>query len=164
MKQFIFQQRFFIVIAVVVLVAGGAAFYFWRQPQYPPEYAQGMKLVEDYKAAMRADTAGGKTPQATLDLFVAALKKEDVALASTYFMLDDNGSRERWVKRLGDIQQKGLLVVMANDIEKRLKPDSKNIISETDFKFVLLKDDGSVGASIDMELNKYSGVWKIESL
>lgn len=149
-------------LAVLAALASGAG-YVWKSFN-PTPYDQGMKVIEDYENLLRADTYGGQTPEETLALFVAALKEEDVALASKYFSLDDNGSRERWVVRLTELQEKKLLQTMAGDIETKAKPDLQNKISETDFKFVLYQDDGLVGADIDMELNKKSGVWKIESL
>jgi len=36
---------------------------------------------------MSEDTYGGKTPEETLNLFIEALKKEDLELASKYFVL-----------------------------------------------------------------------------
>lgn len=153
----------FLITLVVILVLVGGGYYVWRKFN-PTPYDVGMKLVENYEKQMRADTYGGATPEETLKLFVAALKKEDVELASKYFMLDDNGSREKWVQRLTELKEKKLLQQMATDIETKAKPDLKNKISETDFKFVLYQDNGLVGAGIDMELNKQSGVWKIESL
>src|SRR3989338_6079724 len=58
---------------------------------------------KNYVEAMQADTYGGKTPKETLDLFVAALRADDVELASKYFLLDKNASREKWVEYLAEV-------------------------------------------------------------
>ena len=148
---------FLMVLVLVLLVAGGAVYYFWPQAVVDP----GMLLIQNYEKQMRADTYGGKTPEETLKLFIEALKKEDVELASKYFILDDNGSREKWVVRLNELKEKKLLLTMAEDIEKDAKPAKP--VYEGDAGFELFNNDGTVGVLIDMELNKYSGVWKIEN-
>ena len=153
-----------VLVLIVVVVAGWAVYYFWLGASVPQDYQQGMSFIENYEKLMREDIYGGKTPEETLKLFVEALKKEDVELASKYFMLDDEGSRERWVERLGELKEKKLLEQMAEDIEKKAKPDLESRLYESDFNFVVLKEDGSIGAEINMELNKFSGLWKIESL
>ena len=153
------KKLFFVVLVLVLVVVGGLSYYFWPRAVDP-----GMQLIENYEQAMREDTYGGKTPEETLKLFVEALKKEDVELASKYFLLDDNGSREKWEKRLTELKEKKLLLTMAGDIELGAKPDLQNKITENDFKYSIYKTDGTIGADIDMELNKYSGVWKIEQL
>ena len=53
---------------------------------------------------------------------------------------------------------------MAGDIEKKAEEDVEGKIAEDDFKFVLYDKNGDVGARINMQLNIYSKVWKIESL
>jgi|SRR3989344_4978474 len=151
------KKYFFLVLVLILVVAGGLSYYFW-----PREVDPGTLLIENYEKAMRADTYGGKTPEETLKLFVEALKKEDVELASKYFLLDDNGSREKWVVRLNELKEKKLLLTMAEDIEKDAKLAKP--IYEGDAGFELFNDDGTVGVLIDMELNKHSGVWKIENL
>lgn len=116
-----------------------------------------------YIEAMTSDTYGGKTPQETLDLFVAALRAEDVDLASKYFMLDDNLSREKWVKTLGVFKERGFLDDMVRDIGEAI-PNSSDSIDENDFKYILLDKEGLATTTINFRLNTYSKVWKIESL
>ena len=128
-------------------------------PEYLDEFA---KFEKQYVQAMTADTYGGSTPQATLDLFIDALKKEDADLAAKYFMLDDNLSRDKWIEALGEMKAKGLLDDMARDLEKA-KPDLEGKIDENDFKFAIF-DNGVLSNLIDMQFNTYSKVWKIENL
>ena len=150
----------FVGLAVVIL--GIAGFFIWERYQGYGEYRNYKALEQRYIEAMTEDTYGGKTPQETLNLFIVALKAGDVELASKYFMLDDNLSREKWLKTLMIFKEQGVLDDMAKDIEEKAQPingDDKN-----DFAFELLNQDGIVGALIDMWFNTYSKVWKIESL
>ena len=136
----------FVGLAVVIL--GIAGFFIWERYQGYGEYRNYKALEQRYIEAMTEDIYGGKTPQETLNLFVTALKAGDVDLASKYFMLDDNLSREKWLKTLTIFKERGVLDDMAKDIEEKAQPingDDKN-----DFAFELLNQDGIVGALIDM--------------
>lgn len=151
-------------IGMAVVVAGLAGFFVWERYWGNAEYQEYKALERRYIEAMTNDTYGGQTPQETLDLFVAALKAEDVELAAKYFMLDDNLSREKWVKTLWLFKEKELLNDIVKDIKEKAKEDLKNKIDENDFKFNIYDSTGKVAGWIDMRFNKYSKVWKIESL
>ena len=84
------KKRLLMFGGLAVVVLGMAGYLFWERYRGYEEYNNYIKLEQRYIQAMTEDTYGGKTPQETLDLFVAALEAEDVELASKYFMLDDN--------------------------------------------------------------------------
>lgn len=154
----------FVIGFLAIIVVAVAAHLIWTN-FFKYDINEVYKEAEaKYVEAMTADIYGGKTPKETLDLFVKALKAGDVELASKYFLLDENAIREQWVLRLTSIKDRDLLAEMANDIEKFAKPDLQNKIDENDYKFVLYANDGNVGARINMQFNKYSQLWKIESL
>lgn len=126
-------------------------------------YQSDLKPLADYNAYLdkfRGDTYGGKTPEETLKLFVAALKAGDVDLASKYFALDKNASREKWVKYLQDVKDRNLLATMAKDIETEAKPVTSEIKEYA--YYVLYNSDGTAGVTIDLVLN--GNIWKIERL
>ncbi len=127
---------------------------------YTVSFAVNDPLVA-YKKAMREDIYGGKTPEETLRLFVSALRAGDVRLAGNYFMLDVHMSREKWIRRLQEIQNDNLLARMARDIERDAKPIPPSY--QGDAGYELLNKDGTVGVVIDMEFNSFSGVWKLQS-
>ncbi len=158
-----------IFLAIILVVAGG--YFVWdrylseasRARRFAEEQMRVIEKAEkDYVEAMTADTYGGKTPQETLDLFVVALEKGDIELASKYFLLDENLSREKWVTYLKSVKDRNLLAIMANDI--KYKAEAGNLSSDNEFGYVLRNNDGTVGIQIDLRLNKYSQVWKIERL
>jgi hypothetical protein len=153
--------RFAVPFFAIVLVVAGGYLIWSRYFKYDPVRAY-EKAEKAYVEAMTADTYGGKTPQETLDLFVAALRAGDVELASKYFMLDDNLSRQGWVDYLTAVKEKGLLSKMAEDIATKSVPG--NITNEAEFGYVLFNKDGTVGVQIDMRLNTYTKAWKIEGL
>ncbi len=117
------------------------------------------KAYEAYIKSQTPDEYGGKTPQETLDLFVAALRKGDVELASKYFVPDDKGSREKWVSYLNSVKEKNLLTTMADDIATKAKPAGSSYEGSANFK--ILSSDGIV--EIFPQLVFGGGIWKIEN-
>ena len=159
---------------VLMVITGLTGSYVW-QKYFSPETKENQRLEEQYKKyqefetgykkAMAEDIYGGKTPQETLDLFVAALEQGNLELASKYFMLNSVGQRDgKWLIRIESWRSGGYLATAINDIKTRAIPDLNNRINEEDFKFVLRGDNGRVGAIINMQLNTYSNIWKIESI
>ena len=118
---------------------------------------------------MKADTWGGKTPQETLDLFIDALRKGDVELASKYFLIETTVNdpnyltRNEWVLALEQAKEDGRLDEIA-DLVSRATPDIENRAYEEDYKFAIFDDSKKLDGYINMQLNTSSGVWKIESL
>ena len=115
------------ILFLTFIVAG---YFLW---QYFPSFHDNFNR----ESILKADTAGGKTEEETFNLFVSALKREDPDAAASYFMLDQNFSRENWIKTFRQMKEKGLLEITANDLNKE----------NTEFEF-----------------NSYSGVWKIKNL
>ena len=165
------RKLVFIIAGFLALVAVAAG-VFWFSGGYQDwqenraEQALVNKADEVQRRieeAYRNDTYGGKTPQETLDMFVAALRAGDVELASKYFALDDNLSREKWYEALIKAKEENRFAEMIDFIEKAV-PDPNGPLYKNDFGFVIYMDDGSIGTDINMELNPLTKVWKIESL
>jgi len=85
------------IIWFVILVFGVYALiwvyenYFSKKAQETKQqqknYEKYLTWKSSYEKAMSEDTYGGKTSEETLNLFIEALKKEDLELASKYFVL-----------------------------------------------------------------------------
>ena len=144
-----------VIFSIVVVLA--VSFFIWDKFfAYDPG-----DVERRYIEAMTADTYGGATPQETLDLFVAALRAADVELASKYFMLDDNLSRDKWVKTLNEIKNNNLLDEMADDF---LSINFYKQLDDDKQQFIVYNDDKTDSIIINMQFNKYTEVWKIENL
>ena len=126
--------------SVLLIIMGAGAYLFLSGYIGNNNNQVGINEESDtrYVEAMAADTYGGQTPQETIDLFVAALRANDANLAAKYFMLDENLSRNKWVKILNQLKEQGVLVKMAEDINMSLV---------------------NVGF-----FNRYSHVWKITKI
>src|SRR3989304_74803 len=64
------------------------------------------KIIENENRPYLEDTYGGKTPKETLELFIAAVEKEDFDLASKYFILSKQGG---WKGGLAKAKEKNTL-------------------------------------------------------
>ncbi len=144
---------------ILILLLGSSVFYGIRFYRYRTD----LKALADYDVYLeqfKNDNIGGKTPEETLKMFVAALKNGDVDLASKYFALDDKGSRQKWVDYLNEVKKKNMLAAMARDIETKAQPIK---FEDPDiFYYKLYNSDGTVGVTIN--LGKNIETWKIISL
>ena len=172
------KKKFLITIGgfVILTLSIGARFtwenYFSPQAKQNKIFEQNLQKytsgMEAFEAAMRADTWGGKTPEETLAMFVDALKKGDIALASKYFMLDTNTQSPDYLTRnsikkvLEEKESIGKIEELISLIESATSTSEKPLY-EGDFGFVI-KQNGEIISDVNMGLNKYSGVWKIESM
>ena len=130
----------------------------------PAEYERYQKWIEDYEADMRADDVGGKTPEETLRMFIDALRKGDAELASRYTLLDiqDPDLRAKWRADIEKKKSEGRLDEIA-DILSRAVYDASSSYSGTAW-FSVWNEEGMADYSALLKFNKYSGVWKIESM
>lgn len=154
--------------AVILLFAGYVLWLAFWSPEAVREFEarKNLELAQNfqktYETAMRNDTYGGKTPQETLNLFIDALKRGDIDLASKYFVLKENGEVDgKWITFLSTIKGDGNLDRFASDLGKY---DEAKKTFDPYFIFLYQNSDGTIALQLTMKLNEYSGVWKIENL
>lgn len=177
------------VFAVIVFYLGCEAGY---QTKYQLEKWKIVKTAENFNKAIvkmfQDDIFGGKTPEETFNMFVDALKNEDVNLAVKYFVLDSD-RRARYQKEFEDLKTQGKLEEYAmawpkweefkqikdkdNDWENRATIEHTYYRSEQE---VVNLSDGSGGyISTILPVGDYvdyapifrkntNNIWKIESL
>jgi hypothetical protein len=157
-------------LGIIVIVGGG---YFVWERYFSPQaklnretqknYEKYLEWQKNYEKAMQEDAYGGKTPEETLKMFIEALKKEDVEMASRYFMLrEDENINNEIINNLNNFKNNQKLSDIIS-IVSIAKFDEKSSSEDTKW-FTVKNDKGLVEYSIILKLNKYSGVWKIESL
>ncbi|MFH0806507.1 MAG: hypothetical protein V1885_02170 [Candidatus Brennerbacteria bacterium] len=156
----------FVGIIAVVLAAASLASYLSpearRDRELQRNLQQAQKAISGFEEAMRADTYGGKTPQETLDMFVDALKKGDVELASKYFVFDPKNSREEWKNGVQRVKDAGGLEKIVGEIEHARQASVSPELKTSWFS--VFNEKGETVHEILLKLNELSGVWKIESL
>ncbi len=157
------SKRIFIAVflfLIFVILAGYWIWFYYYSPyavigQNVRKYERAIKQMEE---DLKADIYGGKTPEQTLQMFVEALTKEDIELASKYFALGGPLSREEWKQKIKK-ETKELI-----DIVSRAVPTSGQEPSERSFWFSVYDNKGETEQLIEMFFNTWSGVWKIQSL
>lgn len=107
--------RFVVGALALVAVGVGALFLadyvrYRRSPEYRAE-----KYFGDLEKRYREDTYGGTTPEETLQLFIDALKKGDIDLASKYFPVD---VQEKWKRELQEMKNEDNFAKSLADAEK----------------------------------------------
>ena len=156
-------------LAIIILAAGG--FFVWEKyfspqaklnRQTQENYQKYLDWEKNYEKAMSEDTYGGKTPEETLQMFIEALKNEDIELASKYFMLRSDGSADpKWTEGLEKTKQAGKLQEL---VDLLLKAKPAGSVMEGYFGFEIRSAKNGLLSDINMRFNKYSSVWKIERL
>ena len=161
-----------LILVVLVLIWGipylKSTYNVW---QINNEYK---KLAEPYLN----DTYGGATPEETYDLFIEALKNDDIELASKYFVVY---KQDNWLKILQEYKKEGIILVFAEELEntkKIWKKSDESTETMVSFTYQVLIEEAGTTIFEGQELNipagnftnesvyiKYpNGVWKIEGL
>jgi hypothetical protein len=160
----------FIIIAVSAVVLLFACAVVWEaffspravgERETRKNYEQAVKGMKEFEDKMTADTYGGRTPQETLDMFIAALEKDDIDLAVKYFSSLNNSDSEaigNELKNKTDADISELLSIL-----KELRNNQRKE-SEDSVLFFKKNNKGEIEYSVLMIKNKFSGVWKIESM
>lgn len=156
MKEKIFKILKKAIICFSALYLGvvlGYNLFYW-QHQRKAENIQ-KKIKEILTKPYLEDTYGGKTPQETFDMFLEALEKGDIELASNYFVLD---RREKLKKELEEIVEKGYLDELINDL-LQAKLEQSPILGS--YRFILEHEKGGYKVYVPLDQN-INGIWKIE--
>lgn len=180
-KKFIYGLVLLAIIAAVVWVGYEIAYPEYQQWKFNRWAENFNKGWEDY---FKNDTYGGKTPEETYNLYIAALKRGDTETASKYFYW------ERQVKqkeKLDELKAKGELEKYIADLPKweELKEEEYGVKEEKIYVFIEKTDkpekvklpDGKggfieeifppgdyVSFRANFYLNKAANIWKIYSL
>jgi hypothetical protein len=168
--------KFIIGFLIIIGLTVGGFFawnkYFSPEAKYAREmrenYQKYLDFEANYEKALTEDASGGKTPEETLNMFIEALKDEDVELASKYFYLDTNEKSEyyltqrEWKEGLIKAKEEGRLNKIIDVINRSVIDNSHQ--SEESVWFTLDNQEGMAEYTTILKFNNYSGVWKIESM
>ncbi len=129
------------------------------------------KALEKFEAEMRKpyeeDIYGGKTPEQTWSMFLDALKKGDIDLASKYYDVEHQGEAKKWLENL---KQENRLNQNIKEMEKLTKVewDEQNKwldkVNDRAYYFYNYYDEKSnenLSSQVNFYLNPYTKIWKI---
>jgi len=116
-------------VVILVLLAGGVLWSILGGMPYINSLRskwEAQRLQDQWEKPYREDKYGGKTPEETYDLFLAALRKGDTTLASRYFIVY---KQDNWLKTFQEYQSQNLLVNLISELEQNRKfwnPQKRN--------------------------------------
>lgn len=170
--------------SVVLILAILAGLVIWAMLNLGPwlknlqEWRAAKTAQEQLEKLYRNDKYGGKTPEETFDMFIAALEKGDIDLASKYFVLN---KQEQWKKTLEEYKNKALLADFINELKSEKTSwekvnSNKNNLAQ--YNYYTVAESNTVadfnGQSIPIPAGRYknsiiferylSGAWKINGL
>ena len=112
------------------------------------------------------DTYGGKTPEETWAMFLDALKKGNVELASKYFWVERQEEMKQFILRQ---KMSGLLDSWLKDLETMEVDNINDSVPEQDKKYFVYKYfnkevNRDIWSPVVLTLNPYTKIWKISVL
>ena len=119
----------------MAIVAGFVIFGLLRGQEFLASFLIGReskKIQRELERPYREDKYGGKTPEETFDLFLGALRKGDIELASKYFELE---KRESWRKSLEELKKNNTFDEMISEMEFA-RTNSKKIVEDKTVRFI----------------------------
>ena len=140
------------VVAVISLISGVQYISYRFSPEYQ-KIQEVKKMISDYEN----DPYGGDTPEETLQMFIAALKKGDMDLAARYFVLNE---QEKWRGDLKIAKENKHLDLYIDEVS-RAKLGKE--IYPGNYLFTVA-EKGKAVFIISLQQVKTSKKWKIESL
>lgn len=145
----------YVILGLVILVLGLIGLSKYAEWKFDRE--TDLLRIEQEKPYLE-DTYGGATPKETLDLFIAAVEKEDFDLASKYFVISRQGE---WKDKLNAGKEN-------NNISWFLE-ELKKIDEKMEYKDPTPELNGSdnyyVGNEMVITFVKYPrGIWKIKEI
>jgi len=169
----IIQKKYLIVLILLLAIGLFSGFFIWF---FNPQMRQARQLkkgIENFNQALKVaeekyanDTYGGITPEETYQLFLEALKKQDIDLASKYFILD---KQEEYKNLFTQIKNNGQWDKMMTDLLDPRNTKGK-MESNGEYKIEILTRNNELIASIVIkkpvltigaEQREISSLWKI---
>ena len=148
------------IIAILGLVVLNKLSLEKQNPDSSIADQQSLERVQELETALKNDTQGGKTPEETIQLFLAALKAGDMNQAAQYFAIDTNErsvyylTRQQWIDAL-NYKNKTEITSLIAAVENA----KKQSISTDTAVF-----DIPPSSQLIMQFNTYNNIWKIISL
>lgn len=172
------------IALLVVIFAGGFAaglvvkYYIdeWRAKRNVALW------MESFEAPYKNDKYGGATPEETFDLYLAALKKGDLELASRYFWVDEQKKESESLQVKNKTELNNYILELESIQKRWVQKESSETIISFEYKNIITSPkkievkDSKTGEVIqtlevkpgeythDIVFKKINNIWKIYSL
>ena len=144
--------------ALGMVLVGVGALYGLRffSPEYQQEQAA-MQRIKEIEDQYKKDMYGGDTPEETIQLFIDALKKEDIDLAAKYFVIDSQQKRYNDLIQLKGENKLGSVIDRLNQLQLTKQND-------TQAYFILVGQDKTIISQVIVRKEPKNNRWKITEL
>ena len=163
-KYWKFVGGFFVLMLVGIIGIPLVGQYMQKQEEEEKQarYAASDQAFAELQERLKNDTDGGATPEETLKMFTDALKAGDVEQASKYFVIEPKERQEALIDLIGKLQDVGEMEKFIEYLGKaKLEKDSDTSYGYAPFSYL---ENGRAQIFVEITKDKYSTVWKIESL
>ncbi|OGD23966.1 hypothetical protein A2Z10_02820 [Candidatus Azambacteria bacterium RBG_16_47_10] len=159
-----------IIIAVVFLLIAVGGYIAGNLTKYGLDVRKADKAVERFQGSLeepyKKDIYGGKTPEETWAMYIDALKKGDIDLASKYYAVRDQEKKGEFLIEEREIDDLKLyLEQLSAPLQKDGSlPDFILANKERAYYYYMVKDLDTgemIKNSVNLYLNPYTKVWKI---
>ena len=166
MEKLLIQKIIKIFIAVVIFsVLAFFGYIVGGVVKYNIDIRKADKAVERFQGSLeqpyKEDTYGGKTPEETWAMYLDALKKGDIDLASRYYAVGDQKEAEEWHKKL--IQENKLEEIIKESEILRKSKNQPLSVDEVYYSYDTFSEEFQqiLTARVVFYLNPYTKIWKI---
>ena len=144
------------VAAILLIWIGSAAYSSWQGYQWQKETDA---FQESLRKPYKEDAYGGKTPEETWTMFLDALKKGDVELASKYFVVEKQAQEKQDLQKAKD---EGRLEQVIKGFSKPLEKQGGDPSEKARYIIPFVNKSGQVEAyPVIFSLNPYTDIWKL---
>lgn len=152
----------FVVLGIVgILVIWALADSFYQAWQGRKWREQTNKFQASLEQPYREDVYGGKTPEETWSMFLDALKKDDIELASKYY---DVAHQEKGKQMIEKMKAENKLTGWIKELETLEKDETQSISSERkyySYKYFDVEFKKNLWSTTVFYQNPYTKIWKI---
>ncbi len=150
------------LVFITIFWLGAGLFMYYKQYQ---RQAAIDRWQYDFEKPYREDTYGGKTPEETWALFLTALEKRDVELASKYFEVEHRDEKKSFLLEEKNIDNLDLFI---KQVSSELKLDTANPSSNLSARYFYNTRDEKTKKIyknlVVFRQNPLTKVWKISTL
>lgn len=146
---------FVAAFTLAVFVGGFKPIQSWQQYWTTRQIMREAREREEFE---KNDIYGGRTPEETYQLFLQALEKQDIELASKYFVRE----RQAEIKqRLTRIRENGKWQLMYNDLSGLNAEIRYKSVHESWHEVEVLNKAGGLIAAFRVEKYSHGNLWKL---
>jgi len=152
-----------IIAGFLILIVGTAVNELWKGYKWQKATDQ---FQESLEQPYKEDIYGGKTPEETWAMYIDALKKGDIDLASRYYAVRDQEKKGEFLieeRKIDDL--KLYLEQLSAPLQKDGSlPDFILVNKERAYYYYMVKDletGEMIKNNVNLYLNPYTKVWKI---